>query len=486
MYMAFLTRVAGRMPKRPTRQGAVAAWTIVVGLAAALTSCKAELARHQPDGGGASGGSGGGGTNTGGAAGGSSGTMGSGGTGGGAHDGGTTVTAGASGSGAGGSSTGGSGAGGSSTGGSGSGGSSVGGTGGGTTGTGGSAACVPACTGMLTCQAGQCVCPGGMTSCSGVCVDTTTDIHHCGSCTTTCPDSCAVGRCYRTIVKATASFTPLASFAVNATDLYYLNRDNGNLSRVPRNGGAATVVASGQYYSGAMALDRNALYWLDNGNVSALGGVYKMPLPAGTYTEFVTGEPDPLVIALDATYVYWSTYSPHYVKKVPKGGGDAVVLISEDNADRAINLVLDTKNLYWTSLVIGGSIFKLPLSGGSAVSIASGIVGVDNLSTLAATGGYVYFKDFGTPSMLSKVSSDGGTVTALASSMALSTIIADDSAIYMTGGHAATIVRISLDGATMTTLAAYSANYVAQMAVEGNDLFWLTSEGAIMSTAKTP
>jgi hypothetical protein len=284
-------------------------------------------------------------------------------------------------------------------------------------------------------------------------------------------------------VKGTA---PLASFAVNATNIYFVNRDDGTLSRVPRSGGAATVLATGQYYAGEMVLDTNALYWLDNGNVSETGGVNTMPLSGGNYTALVTSEPNPLIIALDATNVYWSDYSPHYVKKVPKAGGAVVVLVSEDDADGAYNLVTDTNNLYWTSLVNGGTIFALPLNGGAMVSVATGITGVDNAWSVGATGGYVYFKDESASPALSKVKSSGGTATVIANSASLSDIIVDD-AVYMSGQPSNAIVRISFDGATMTTLALDPGSaFIYQIAVQGNDVFWLTSDGAIKSTAKSP
>ena len=274
---------------------------------------------------------------------------------------------------------------------------------------------MPACTAPATiCQAGKCICPYQQALCGGACIDVMMDVNHCGSCTKTCKDGCSAGRCYTTLVQPSNS-APVTNFAVNATHVFFVNRTDGKLSRIPRGGGTPTVLATGQYYAGQMALDADNLYWLDGGNVLSPGGVIKMPLAGGTYTEFVTGEPSPICMVLDATNVYWSDYSPHFIKKVPKAGGDVVVLVSEDNADRASNLAIDSKNLYWTSLVGGGTVFKLPLAGTSVAAIAEGVTGVDNAGSLTAGNGNVYFisspQAIRNPQTIRKVSSAGGAAS---------------------------------------------------------------------------
>lgn len=371
----------------------------------------------------------------------------------------------------------------------GSGGGGAGGTGAGGGGTAGAMAmdagppCVPSCPSDAVCQAGACVCPEGMALCSNTCVDIKSSPAHCGSCTIKCGDACSAGRCYKTIVKAPSSAS-FISFAVNASDLYFVDRQGGDLSRVPRGGGTATVLATGQYYAGPMLLDANALYWLDEGNVSAPGGVNKMPLSGGQYTALVTSEPNPISIGQDSTNVYWSDYSPHFVKKVPKAGGQAVVLAMEDNADRAANLITDDKNLYWTSLVGGGTVFKLPLVGGSTVPIASGITAVDNFSDLAVTRGSVYFlSPLTTPQHLLKVAVNGGAVTTVADTSG-GQIVADDAAVYADSPKGF-ISRFDLDTGVATQLAEEPRG-VLLMVVEGNDLFWMNLSRDIKSTAKKP
>ncbi len=329
-------------------------------------------------------------------------------------------------------------------------------------------------------------CGEGSALCSNACVDVTNSPEHCGTCTNKCSGGCSAGRCYKTLVPHVNN-TSLDSFAVNAQNLYYLDRHSGDVSRILRGGGAATVVATDQNYGGRLALDSDTLFWLDEGNVSAPGGIVKMPLSGGPYSEFVTGEPNPVAIALDATNVYWSDYGPHFVKKVPKKGGTVVVLVSEDNADAAHTLVTDDRNLYWTSLVDGGTIFKLPLAGGSAVPLASNLYAIDyNSMKVTATGGNLYF--LSTPLQaqhLLQLSTNGGAPMAIAD-VSGAPVIADDSAIYVADlAQSGSISRIDLKSHAVTKLAAEPRG-VTFMVVQDNDLFWMNGDDEIKSTAKSP
>ena len=166
---------------------------------------------------------------------------------------------------------------------------------------------------------------------------------------------------------------------------------------------------------------------------------------------------------------------------MPKAGGDVVVLVSEDNADQASNLAIDNKNLYWTSLVGGGTVFKLPLAGTSVTAVAEGVTGVDNGGFLTAGGGNVYFMNIVAPQTIRKLSSAGGAASKFADTSSARLLVADDTGVYVSTGT--NIIKIGLDGMTTTTLV---IDKVVSMAIEGNDLFWLTNDGAIRFTPKTP
>jgi alpha-tubulin suppressor-like RCC1 family protein len=60
-------------------------------------------------------------------------------------------------------------------------------------------ACGTVCASGLTCQGGQCQCPGGQTECNGTCVDTSSDNANCGQCANACTTvfgfTCQQGQC---------------------------------------------------------------------------------------------------------------------------------------------------------------------------------------------------------------------------------------------------------------------------------------------------
>lgn len=347
------------------------------------------------------------------------------------------------------------------------------------------APCVPACPGGATCRAGTCVCFEDMALCGGYCVDTRSARTHCGNCTTTCEDGCSAGHCYKTVVKGAA--LPLVGVAINATDIYFGDRDKGTLSRVPRKGGTPVVLANGESTVGMLALDGDALYWT-RAVGAAGGGICRMPLSGGACTALVTlGQPSVIdMIALDATNVYWSSETPYLVNKVPKTGGGVTEVASGTYTGGKHNLLTDDKNLYWAGGIAGGSVFEIPLSGGTAVPLTSGISLVDNGPYVAVTRGSVYALD--TPATGSQhllaIRADDGSVTPVMDTNA-TWIIADEGAIYLLQRPRNVITRFDLNTGTTTELAEEEPG-VFFMAVEGSDLFWTGIAGDIKSTPKKP
>ena len=66
-------------------------------------------------------------------------------------------------------------------------------------------------------------------------------------------------------------------------------------------GGAPIVLASGQVFPNAIAVDATSVYWTTGSG----GSVMKVPLTGGVPTTLASGQATPDGIAVDATSVYW-------------------------------------------------------------------------------------------------------------------------------------------------------------------------------------
>jgi hypothetical protein len=110
-----------------------------------------------------------------------------------------------------------------------------------------------------------------------------------------------------------------------------------------------------------MALDSTSIYWVDG-----VGGtVNVVPKTGGAATVLATGQAKPIHLALDVQYVYYSAILGGAVMRVPKAGGGApsvVVPAAEPN-----DLVVDGQNVYWLSQ-LDGNVRSAPKAGGGAAT----------------------------------------------------------------------------------------------------------------------
>jgi hypothetical protein len=374
----------------------------------------------------------------------------------------------------GGGTTGGSATGGSATGGGGTGGNSSGGTGQG--GTAGATQCTPACVTGASCVANACTCPQGQFMCSDACADLATDKGNCGSCGAKCDSACSAGRCYTTLADLPIGEKQIA---VNASHVYFTQKDAGKVSRVPRAGGAAEVLAQTQSKPTSIALDQNNVYWINDSYNTPT--VQKLPLAGGAAPVQVasTSSLDLYSLAVDASYVYWTQDGlDAAVVKAPLAGGALVPLAPAGANSRS--LALDATSVYWASLGDGvgsGTVQKVPKAGGAVVTLASGT----DLMAIALYGGFVYF---GNRDAIYKVATSGGTVSTLSTEVRASTLAVDASGIYAIYSFGQTsLFQLKLTGQTHATLA--KREQIMSLAVDGNSVFWADST-SVNVTTKAP
>ena len=98
--------------------------------------------------------------------------------------------------------------------------------------------------------------------------------------------------------------------AVNATDVFWTDRNDGTILRIPLGGGAVTTIASKLQAPSALALDASNVYWCDHENDGSHGRVMKVPASGGTPTVIASGQAladndTSQRLALYGASVYW-------------------------------------------------------------------------------------------------------------------------------------------------------------------------------------
>ena len=91
----------------------------------------------------------------------------------------------------------------------------------------------------------------------------------------------------------------------------------------------------------AFTIDASDVYWTNEGIVST---VMRQALSGGTPIAIASDQHEPYAIAVDAGYVYWTTYSGT-VMSAPRGGGRATTLAEEQCTPCAI--AVNDSSIYW-------------------------------------------------------------------------------------------------------------------------------------------
>lgn len=260
------------------------------------------------------------------------------------------------------------------------------------------------------------------------------------------------------------------AIAVDATHVYWSNWTSGEIQKVPLAGGAATLLASGQVNPLRLSVDATNVYWTNHLDHK----VMKVPLAGGTPTVLASGQNKAHSLTVDGTHVYWTTYQGGTVMKAPLAGLPPPATLAA-GLTRPSQFGLDSTHLYWNNHDVGpnGSVMKLPLAGGSRVTLATGQNWNYGL-VVRPTDVYWVNVAWGAPTSgaVMKVDLAGGTPTPIASGLDSPLDLAVDNAnVYWLSYWGAAVMKVPLSGGTPTSMAS-GFSRPPRIAIDGTSVYW--------------
>lgn len=253
---------------------------------------------------------------------------------------------------------------------------------------------------------------------------------------------------------ATGQSAP-SSIAVDATSVYWINypgtEQSGTIMRVAKGGGAAPeILAAALGGLDCMAVGSAAVY----GGGTGIGEVTRIPLEGGAPTVVVPGNVLVSGLAVDTTRVYWISEKAGALAEVllsaplTSGTGGALTTLAS-GLNNAQSLVVGAASLYWleddTAYV--PNVVRMPAGGGTPEVVAL------NAAAFAIDGADVFWiRSTSPPSAMDDIlegSIDGGALTVLASGQSFPNAIAvNSSGVYWSetgpiAGEAGAIMKLA-------------------------------------------
>jgi sugar lactone lactonase YvrE len=292
------------------------------------------------------------------------------------------------------------------------------------------------------------------------------------------------------VVLASGVATP-TSIALGPSNVYWTD-GAGSVWSVPRGGGSATQITSGQGNLVSLAVNAGlgSLYWVNAGDGMMGGGsVVAYDVSSATATPLVSNLVGPSGIAEDGQYVYWTDQSPTQagveVAQVPVGGGPDLELGTVTGELAAQGLAIDSENAYFASSQAGGggSIATVPLAGGGFPdTLWETTAGAPTAVALGASALYWLISSPPPQGAVWGVTLPGGKPLALASGLdSPKQLAVDTSLAYWTSPASGEVLAVSLGGGTPTVMA---SGLSAPTAIAVDDAIYVTTSSTIVRIPK--
>lgn len=245
-------------------------------------------------------------------------------------------------------------------------------------------------------------------------------------------------------------------------------------------GRCLVTLASGQANVNCIAVNATDVYWMNAGaDLEGTGSVRRVSIDGGPVATLAShqGSAWPCRMALDATHVYWTFAGGSAVLKLPLDGGTPVTLASGAGPDA---IAVDATTVYFANEY--GGTMKVPLGGGPAIML-DGSSG--NALAIDATSVYVTARGAGNAGgSVTKVPLGGGGAETIASDQPDPESIATDSENVFWANYAdGTIAKVSVTGGNVTTVATGGGN-AEFVAVDASSVYWASDLGNLSKVSK--
>jgi hypothetical protein len=163
--------------------------------------------------------------------------------------------------------------------------------------------------------------------------------------------------------------TSLGSFPghyIIVTDKYvFWSTEPDDIWRCDIGGQNCYLMQSANILSNKIEHDTDFLYWVNRGD----SRVVKAPLDGSSFTDLAVAQAQPWGVAIDDSYVYWSSFDDGKLQRADKTDGNNVVELHIDGKGTT-DIIVDDTHLYWANEE-NGTISKVPKDGGEVVVIAN-------------------------------------------------------------------------------------------------------------------
>ncbi len=186
-------------------------------------------------------------------------------------------------------------------------------------------------------------------------------------------------------------------------------------------------------------------------------------------------------IAVDDTYVYWTSSAPLGVYRIPRLGGGGVQL-TDTGVDHPRGIRVDATNVYWVNDAVDGSVMKMPKAGGSPVKILDGIEYPHGLA-IDATNAYVATRipsdNDSKQGDVWQVSLEGDNLLLLAEGQAFPSGIAVDGLyVYWASAFKEAVMKTPIGGGPIVVAASAQSNLL-RITIDASNLYWTTQKSVV-------